>query len=105
MTDDQKIVISSIENILIKKGWSKSKLARELNKSRGWASQLMKNQIKQISLQTFLDIARVLSVEPSSLLPSSNPGPSSASLEEFITRICEQVSKRVYEEEIRKKIS
>ena len=84
---DQGDIIRLIEAAMREKNFNKAKLAGALNKSRGWASQLMKNQIN-ISVQTLLEIAKVLSVNPSSLLPGSNPQPSGLSFEDYIRRIC-----------------
>jgi transcriptional regulator with XRE-family HTH domain len=84
---EQEDVIRLIEAAMRNRDFNKAKLARALNKSRGWASQLMKNQIN-ISVQTLLEIAKVLKVQPSSLLPGSNPKPSALSFEEYIRQIC-----------------
>jgi transcriptional regulator with XRE-family HTH domain len=84
---DQGDIIRLIEAAMREKNFNKAKLARALNKSRGWASQLMKNQIN-ISVQTLLEIAKVLNVNPPSLLPGSNPEPPGLSFEEYIRRIC-----------------
>jgi hypothetical protein len=84
---DQAGIIRLIEEAMRKKNFNRAKLASALNKSRGWASQLMKNKIN-ISVQTLLDIARVLDIDPASLLPGSNPGSSALSLEEYIRQIC-----------------
>lgn len=84
---EQEDIIRLIEAAMREKNFNKAKLASTLNKSRGWASQLMKNQIN-ISVQTLLDIARVLKVDPGSLLPGSNPKPADISFEEYIRQIC-----------------
>jgi transcriptional regulator with XRE-family HTH domain len=84
---DQGDIIRLIEAAMREKNFNKAKLAKALNKSRGWASQLMKNQIN-ISVQTLLEIADVLKVNPSSLLPGSNPQPSGLSFEGYIRQIC-----------------
>ena len=84
---DKEDVIRLIEAAMRDRDFNKAKLARALNKSRGWASQLMKNQIN-ISVQTLLEIAEVLNINASSLLPGSNPKPSGLSFEEYIRQIC-----------------
>ena len=101
---DQKDVILLIEAAMREKNMNKAKLADALNKSRGWASQLMKNKIN-ISVQTLLGIAMALNVSPASLLPGSNPKPSELSFEDYIREICKDEINKILKSDIEKKTS
>jgi transcriptional regulator with XRE-family HTH domain len=92
---DQGDIIRLIEEAMREKNFNKARLAKALNKSRGWASQLMKNKIN-ISVQTLLEIAKVLKISPSSLLPGSNPKSSELSLEEYIRQICKDEITKIF---------
>ena len=101
---EQRDIIRLIEAAMREKNFNKAKLASALNKSRGWASQLMKNQIN-ISVQTLLEIAKVLSIQPSSLLPGSNPGGSALSFEEYIRQICKDEIIKILKSDIAQETS
>jgi transcriptional regulator with XRE-family HTH domain len=99
----QEDIIRLIEAAMQERDFNKAKLARALNKSRGWASQLMKNQIN-ISVQTLLEIAKVLNVSPGSLLPGSNPKPSALSFEEYIRQICKDEMIKILKSDTEKEV-
>lgn len=81
-------VLKNIDAILFEKGKRRAYLGKALGKSRGWISQVMSGKI-MLGIDTLLDIARVLGVEPSSLIPPPREGGAAykPSLEEYVRGI------------------
>jgi transcriptional regulator with XRE-family HTH domain len=77
-----------IDDILLRKGWKRTYLARQLKKTDAWMSQMMNGKIN-LTVPMLLEIARILQVEPRSLLPSlgSNESSKAANFEEYIRGI------------------
>jgi len=77
-----------IDDILLRKDWKRTYLARQLKKTDSWMSQMMSGKIN-LTVPNLLEIARILEVDPRSLLPSPNPDEKSraASFEEYVRGI------------------
>ena len=86
--------ISHIDDVLrlidiesVKKGLkTRRQLAKALNKTESWLSYIM-NKKRKLSIQTLVDIANVLGIEPASLLPSDENKIPHKSLDEYIRKI------------------
>ena len=65
-------ILRLIDLELHKAGWKRIDLAKSLNKTESWLSNIM-NKKRGLSVPTLLDIAKALKINPASLLPGSNP--------------------------------
>lgn len=87
-------VLRLIDIEAVKKGWSRRKLAENLNKTESWLSNIM-NKKRGLSLQALLDIAKTLGINPASLLPSDENEISHLSLDEYIRKIArDEINKK-----------
>jgi transcriptional regulator with XRE-family HTH domain len=76
---------------LKERGLNQGDLAKALGMSEGWMSQVFSKDIK-VTLQTLLDIAKILGVEPASLIPTNAEDPQS--FENLVRTICrDEISK------------
>ena len=75
-------IFQLIDTEISKKGWKRGDLARALNKTEPWLSNIM-NKKRKLTVQALLDIANVLGINPCSLLPGNNPTPK-PDLEDFV---------------------
>lgn len=93
-------IIRLIKAELRKKGWSQAKLAEALGRSGGWLSHIMHDK-RRLTVQAVFDIAHVLGIDPTSLLPHNSENESSPKLglDEYIRNIVkEEISKSNKEE-------
>ena len=79
-------VLRLIDIEIHKRGWKRKNLVKALNKSDAWLSKIM-NKKRGLSLQILFDIAKILEIEPASLLPSDENKISHISLDEYIRKI------------------
>lgn len=85
--------------ILIKlkeRGMTQGDLASALEKSEGWMSQLLHGDI-ELTVSTLKEIARVLGVDPRSLIPIDEATQKKA-FEDFIRQICRDEYQKITEE-------
>ena len=81
-------VLQLIDLELHKRGWKRGDLAKSLNKTESWLSNIM-NKKRGLSVQTILDIAKILDIDPACLLPGGNPT-KQPDLEDYIKKIVKE---------------
>ena len=87
-------VLRLIDLEIHKRGWKRKNLVKALDKSDAWLSKIMSKK-RGLSLQALLDIAKVLGINPASLLPSDENKISHLSLDEYIRKIArDEINKK-----------
>lgn len=87
-------VLRLIDIETFKKGWKRTNLVEALGKTNGWLSKIMSKD-RGLSVQALLDIAKVLGIEPTSLIPSNENKIPHKSLDEYIRKIVKEEIKKI----------
>lgn len=87
-------VFRLIDIEISKKGWNRRKLAQALNKTESWLSNIM-NEKRGLSVPILLEIAKVLGVDPASLLPGRTKSELKISFEEYLRHIIRDEFKKI----------
>ena len=102
-------VLRFIDLALEKRGWNRSRLAKEVGMSTGWLSKIMNGDIR-LSVPMLLKIAKILRVAPASLLPiiedqNKEDSGEPMTFDDYYRKIVEDHSRKIAKEEIEKALS
>lgn len=89
-------VLRLIDLEVYKRGWKRTDLVKALNRDDSWLSKIMHKE-RRLSVQTILDIANILGIDPTSLLPGENPKPKADLTDFFWDSIKERLDKYLEE--------
>ena len=93
----QDEVILRLKELLKSKGVKQSYIAEQLGVSTSMVSKIMRGE-SRIYLDTLLQIAKVLEVDPASLIPSSSDGKPKQSFEDYVRAIIRDEHSRSHQD-------
>lgn len=93
---DQGDILDRIKKVMREKGIKQTFVAKSLGLTDGGLSKIMKGGT-HLTVETLLQIAKVLDVDPTSLIPSSESGRPGQSFEDYVRSIIQDECDKKYQ--------